>query len=142
MLFRVRRAERNLLSYERCGWLDDTPSRLTGRQVCSDGCPSWVTTRGSQPCSSCHSGRLSGPEAWMMLAAPAPARAAVDHPTCLCRLAYACSSGAETYRNTCMPTGVLLCTPVGTCWGLLACALHVPHQALPRSNRTVDLLQL
>lgn len=33
MLHRVRRAERMLLSYERCGWLDDTPSRLTGRQV-------------------------------------------------------------------------------------------------------------
>ncbi|WIA19969.1 hypothetical protein OEZ85_005847 [Tetradesmus obliquus] len=32
MLHRVRRAERMLLSYERCGWLDDTPSRLTGRQ--------------------------------------------------------------------------------------------------------------
>jgi hypothetical protein len=33
MLHRVRRAERMLLSYERCGWLDDTPSRLTGRQA-------------------------------------------------------------------------------------------------------------
>lgn len=33
MLHRVRRAERMLLSYERCGWLDGTPSRLTGRQV-------------------------------------------------------------------------------------------------------------
>jgi hypothetical protein len=33
LLHRVRRAERMLLSYERCGWLDGTPSRLTGRQV-------------------------------------------------------------------------------------------------------------
>ncbi|GBF88932.1 hypothetical protein Rsub_01431 [Raphidocelis subcapitata] len=31
MLHRVRRAERMLLSYERTGWLDDTPSRITGR---------------------------------------------------------------------------------------------------------------
>lgn len=37
MLHRVRRAERMLLSYERCGWLDDTPSRLTGRQVGGTG---------------------------------------------------------------------------------------------------------
>jgi hypothetical protein len=31
MLHRVRRAERALLSYERTGWLDDTPARVTGR---------------------------------------------------------------------------------------------------------------
>lgn len=31
MLHRVRRAERMLLSYERTGWLDDTPARMTGR---------------------------------------------------------------------------------------------------------------
>lgn len=31
MLHRVRRAERMLLSYERTGWLEDIPSRLTGR---------------------------------------------------------------------------------------------------------------
>jgi hypothetical protein len=30
MLHRVRRAERMLLSYERTGWLDNTPSRVTG----------------------------------------------------------------------------------------------------------------
>jgi len=30
MLHRVRRAERMLLSYERTGWLDNTPARVTG----------------------------------------------------------------------------------------------------------------
>eukprot|EP00208_Stichococcus_sp_RCC1054_P001044 CAMPEP_0206142050 /NCGR_PEP_ID=MMETSP1473-20131121/15266_1 /ASSEMBLY_ACC=CAM_ASM_001109 /TAXON_ID=1461547 /ORGANISM="Stichococcus sp, Strain RCC1054" /LENGTH=666 /DNA_ID=CAMNT_0053536869 /DNA_START=327 /DNA_END=2327 /DNA_ORIENTATION=- len=30
-LFRVRRAEKNLMSYERTGWLEDEPSRMTGR---------------------------------------------------------------------------------------------------------------
>lgn len=27
----ARRVERNLMSYERTGWVDDEPSRLTGR---------------------------------------------------------------------------------------------------------------
>lgn len=31
MLHRVRRAERMLLSYERTGWLEDEPARVTGR---------------------------------------------------------------------------------------------------------------
>ncbi|KAI3428338.1 hypothetical protein D9Q98_006718 [Chlorella vulgaris] len=31
MLFQARRAERMLMSYERQGWVDDEPSRLTGR---------------------------------------------------------------------------------------------------------------
>ena len=31
LLHRARRAERALLSYERAGWLDDTPARATGR---------------------------------------------------------------------------------------------------------------
>lgn len=30
MLHRVRRAERMLLSYERTGWVDDIPARVTG----------------------------------------------------------------------------------------------------------------
>ncbi|KAG1654685.1 hypothetical protein FOA52_008546 [Chlamydomonas sp. UWO 241] len=31
MLHRVRRAERNLMSYERCGWMDDQPALITDR---------------------------------------------------------------------------------------------------------------
>ncbi|GAB4822634.1 hypothetical protein N2152v2_009680 [Parachlorella kessleri] len=32
LLFMARRAERQLMSYERTGWVDDEPSRLTGRR--------------------------------------------------------------------------------------------------------------
>lgn len=58
MLHRVRRAERMLLSYERCGWLDDTPSRLTGRQVRGEGVVSSLlgTQQLQHARLRCHSG--------------------------------------------------------------------------------------